>query len=183
MDMENTVRCWRDISKNPLVAGVAPHCNGWEVSGYVGYQSGPNMLAIYGNNFALGGTRTLPTGTTATITGQSPSVCSTNPCTLGVGSTDFLGTPDVSLQPTVIGELRGSGGHNFANGKAFGLPLLGTNATYHFGYLPGPAFFDADISATPKSLITATFRFVSPALTSRITLLSASRVSIPLPIL
>ncbi len=122
--------------------------NGWEVSGYTGYQSGPNMPAIYTNNFAIGGTLTLPTGATATIPGQSPTVCTTNPCTLGVGSTSFLGTPDVSLQPTVIGSIHGKGGNNFANPKAFGLPSLGTNGVYHFGYLPGPAFFDADISAT-----------------------------------
>ena len=128
--------------------------NGWEVSGYVGYQSGPNMPAIYSNNFALGGTLTLPTGSTATIPGQNPSVCSTSPCTLGVGSTSFLGTPDVSLQPTVVGSLRGKGGHNFASARAFGLPGLGTNGTYHFGYLPGPAFFDTDISATRHFKVT-----------------------------
>jgi hypothetical protein len=122
--------------------------NGWELSGYMGYQSGPNMPSIYGNNFGLGGTLTLPTGATATIPGQAPSVCAADPCTLGVGSTAFLGTPDVSLQPTATGQISASGNHKYANGTAFGLPALGTNGSFHYGYLPGPAFFDADLSAT-----------------------------------
>ena len=122
--------------------------NGWEFSGYMGYQSGPNMPSIYGNNFGVGGTLTLPTGTVGTIPGQAATVCATNPCTLGVGSTAFLGTPDVSLQPVVTGQAGASGNHRFANGAAFGLPSLGTNGSFHYGYIPGPGFFDADISAT-----------------------------------
>src|SRR6185437_3663180 len=37
---------------------------------------------------------------------------------------------------------------------AFGLPSIGSNGTFHFGYLPGPAFFDADISATKRFRVT-----------------------------
>jgi hypothetical protein len=137
--------------------------NGWEVSGYVGVQSGPNMPAVYGNNFGLGGTLTLPTGAVGYVPGQSPSTCTANPCTLGVGSTAFLGTPDVNLQPTLLGAPQGSGKNKYARANAFGLPALGSNGRFHFGYLPGPAFFDADISATKHFKVTEgsnlSFRF------------------------
>lgn len=122
--------------------------NGWEVSGYVGAQSGPDMAATFGDNFALGGTLTLPTGSVANIPGQAPSTCTTNPCTLGVSSTSFIGTPDVSLQPTLLTTPKGSGGRQYAKAKAFGLPTLGTNGVFHYGYIPGPGFLDADLSVT-----------------------------------
>lgn len=134
--------------------GLGLAVNGWEFSGYVGLQSGPNMPAVYGNNFGLAGTLTLPTGSVATVPGQAPSTCTANPCTLGVGSTAFLGTPDVNLQPTLLAAPQGHGKNQYANPNAFGLPSIGTNGTFHFGYLPGPAFFDADISATKHFQVT-----------------------------
>lgn len=134
--------------------GLGLAANGWELSGYVGLQSGPNMPSVYSGNFALGGTLTLPTGSVGIIPGQAPSTCTANPCTLGVSSTIFLGTPDVSLQPALLTPPQGNGTHQYAKANAFGLPTLGSNGTFHFGYLSGPAFFDADISATKHFKVT-----------------------------
>jgi hypothetical protein len=128
--------------------------NGWELSGYVGLQSGPNMPSVYGNNFGLTGILTLPTGAVANVPGQSASACTGNPCTLGVSSTNFIGTPDVNLQPILRATPQGQGNRQYANPNAFGLPSIGTNGTSHFGYLPGPAFFDTDISATKHFRVT-----------------------------
>ena len=127
---------------------LGPLANGWELSGYVGAQSGPNMPATFGNNLGLGGTLTLPTGAVADIAGQAPSACTTTPCTLGVSSTNFIGTPDVNLQPTLLAAPKGSGGRQYAKANAFGLPTLGTNGEFHLGYIPGPGFLDADLSAS-----------------------------------
>jgi hypothetical protein len=145
--------------------------NGWEFSGYIGYQSGPNMPSVFGNNLGLGGTLTLPTGTTAQLPGQAASsTCTANPCQLGVSDTYFLGTPDVALQPTLISAPQGHGTHVYAKANAFGLPALGTNGLYHLGYFPGPAFFDTDLSATRNfslgdhgnlSLRVAAFNFIN----------------------
>jgi len=143
--------------------GVA--VNGWELSGYVGVQSGPNMPAVYGNNLGLGGTLTFPTGAVAYLPGEAPSTCTTSPCTLGVGSTAFLGTPDVNLQPTLRSEPQGHGSRQYAKADAFGLPTLGSNGVYHLGYLPGPGFFDADLAATKQFKVTDSsnlaFRFAA----------------------
>jgi hypothetical protein len=144
--------------------------NGWELSGYIGFQSGPNMPSVYGANLGVGGTLTLPAGSVAYIPGQAPSTCTTNPCTIGVSSTNFLGTPDVSLQPTLLTQPKGSAVHQYAKANAFGLPQLGTNGLFHLGYFPGPAFFDADLSAQRNfklsdrgslSLRVAAFNFIN----------------------
>jgi hypothetical protein len=56
-----------------------------------------------------------------------------------------------------------AGKDKHAKADAFGLPALGSKGTFHFGYLPGPAFFDADISATKHFKVTersnVSFRF------------------------
>ena len=139
--------------------------NDWELSGYVGAQSGPNMPATFGNNLGLGGTLTLPAGSVAELPGQAPSACTTSPCTIGVSSTNFLGTPDVALQPTLLLAPKGGGGHQYAKANAFGLPTLGTQGIYHLGYIPGPGFLDADLSASRSFKVTEatnlSFRFAA----------------------
>ncbi len=154
--------------------------NNWEVSGYLGYQSGPNMQSIYGNNFGIGGNLTLPLGATVTLPNGNTSVCASTAtqggaCNFGISNTDILGTPDVALQPRITGQLRGSGKKQFANGGALGVPTIGTNGTFHLGYLPGPAFFDTDISATRHiainehnnlALRVAAFNFINHPITS-----------------
>ncbi|AXC12658.1 Oar protein [Acidisarcina polymorpha] len=139
--------------------------NGWELSGYAGFQSGANMPSLYGNNFGLGGTLTVPTGTTATLPGRSPSTCAANPCGVGVSPTLWIGTPDVNLQPALLGAPQGHGPHQYADPNSFGLPALGSNGSFHFGYMPAPPYFDADTSASKRFRLTEgsgiVFRFAS----------------------
>jgi hypothetical protein len=76
-------------------------------------------------------------------------------CTVGVSNTAILGTHDVNLQPTLIGDPRaGRGVHQYINGNAFGLPALGTNGAYKLGYLPGPSFFNTDITLAKRFRVT-----------------------------
>lgn len=126
--------------------------NGWEVSGIVNYQSGSNLPSVISSNFGLTGSIQVPVGATASV-GNNTSVCTTTSgtgtCTVSVSNTNLLGTPDVTLQPAIIGRPNqvSRSAKQFINASAFGLPALGTNGAYRYGYLPGPNFFNTDITA------------------------------------
>jgi hypothetical protein len=106
--------------------------NGWLISGITNLQSGPNMQ-----------------------TGVSPSpdfnltgVVGPGGNTLPVNAQTILGTPDVSLQPTLTCDPRsGRAAHQYVNGACFGVPAIGTNGPYIMPYMHGPAFFNSDLTA------------------------------------
>ena len=116
--------------KNRLVGGLV---NNWELSGITTIQSGASIVAI-GPNPGLAPTGTVGgAGSTAAIT---------------VINTVYLGTPDVSLQPTVLSNPRaGLGKNQLINPAAFGLPNFLQNGQYQLPFLPEPAYFDTDLSA------------------------------------
>jgi hypothetical protein len=148
-----------DIVHNRWAGGVA---NGWELSGITNYQSGSDLQSIISSNFGVNGNIVVPAGTTATVatnpsnTSTCASTSTTATCTFGISSTDILGTPDVNLQPTVIGNPQAVSRkqHQFINAAAFSLPALGTNGPYKYGYLPGPGFFDTDLTAAKRFKVT-----------------------------
>lgn len=133
--------------------------NGWEVSGIINYQSGGNLQSLVSSNFGVNGNIVVPVGATATV-GNNSSTCTTTSgtgtCMVGVSGTSILGTPDVNLQPMVIGNPGAVSRkqHQFVNPNAFSLPNLGTNGPYKFGYLPGPGFFNTDITAAKRFRVT-----------------------------
>jgi hypothetical protein len=113
--------------------------NGWEVSGITNYQSGPNIVVTTSNpGFAVSGNigaQTLPGG-------------ATNPNYITISNTVYLGTPDVSLQPTLTCDPRsGLARRQYINGNCFSTPNLLQNGPYNYPDLRGPAFFDTDLSA------------------------------------
>ena len=60
----------------------------------------------------------------------------------------YLGTPDVTLQPTIVSNPRaGLAANQFANPAAFGLPAFGQNGRYLLPRLQQPNFFDTDLAA------------------------------------
>lgn len=64
-----------------------------------------------------------------------------------VSNQSILGTPDVSLQPTVkCNPGSGLAGNQYLNGACFGLPATGTNGPAVEPYVHGPAFFNSDIT-------------------------------------
>jgi hypothetical protein len=136
--------------------------NGWEVSGIINYQSGADLQSIVSSNFGINGNIVVPAGTVATVTTNpnNTSTCaptsSTAVCTFGVSNTDILGTPDVNLQPTVVGNPAAVSRkqHVFINQSAFSLPAVGQQGPYKFGYLPGPGFFDTDLTAAKRFRVT-----------------------------
>jgi hypothetical protein len=125
--------------------------NGWEISGITNYQSGPVITSLMSSNFGLNGTLTVPVGTVASIPGyNNTSTCTasgTPPvCTLRISSSSLLGTPDIAIQPTLVGNPNGKGNHQYVDGTAFRLPTLGTNGPMYYGNLRGPAFFNSDLT-------------------------------------
>ena len=146
-----------NLVQNPILGGIT---NGWELSGISTYQSGANLPSTINSDFNLSGTLTVPVGAVATV-GTNSSTCTTNSgagsCQLGVSNVNILGTPDVNLQPTLVAapnQLTGS--HQYVNGSAFSLPALGSNGAYKFPFLPGPGFFDTDLTAAKNFHVTGT---------------------------
>jgi hypothetical protein len=142
--------------KQKLVGAVA---NGWEVSGITTIQSGANLSSIYNPDFSLGGTITTPAGA------------------VGASNTNLLGTPDVSLQPILIGNLQAKpASHSYFNGAALGLnPVIGENGLYRLPRVTAPAYFDTDLTVKRNfriregntvQLSVAAFNFLNHPLTS-----------------
>jgi len=120
------------VIANKFVGGLT---NGWLISGITNIQSGVNLTA-QGNqpNFGLGGNLAVlsPTG---------------QPTTLGINPTNFLGTPDVLLQPVVTGNPAiHTASKQYVNGAAFSLPQLGQQGTVRLPYIHGPAFTNTDLT-------------------------------------
>ncbi len=115
--------------------------NGWEISGITNIQSGPDISAITFPNLGVTGT---VGPTTITTNGQSAQ----NPNAIAVSNIEYLGTPDVNLQPTVTcNPTSGRTGTQLMNGNCFGLPNLLQQGQYILPRLTGPTYFDTDLSA------------------------------------
>jgi len=137
-----------DVARERYLGWVA---NGWEIAGITNYQSGPLLTSLMSSNFGLQGTLTVPVGTSASVQGyNNTSTCTSSGtppvCTLQITSSSSLGTPDIALQPTLVGSPAGKGNHQYVDGSAFRLPALGTNGPTYYGNLRGPAFFNSDLT-------------------------------------
>jgi hypothetical protein len=125
--------------------------NDWEIAGITNYQSGTLLQSLIGSNFDLSGSLTIPVGTVASIPGyNNTSSCAVsgtvNTCNIQITSSSVFGTPDISLQPTIVQSPQGHGNHQYVNGAAFRLPGLASNGPIYYGDLRGPAFFNSDLS-------------------------------------
>ncbi len=123
---------------NKLVGGFT---NGWELSGITNLQTGADIVAYDLPNLGITGQIGASNITTNGVTAANPNLIS-------VTNVVYLGTPDVTLQPTVVSDPRaGLATHQFANPAAFGLPNLGQNGRYMLPRLQAPNFFDSDLAA------------------------------------
>jgi hypothetical protein len=142
--------------------------NEWEVSGITNLLSGPSEQSVNAN-FNL----------TGTIQGAPDPIIgnSSNSYNLPLLPKVFLGTPDVLLQPKLLcNPTTGTGNHVYFNNACFGLPTqIGTNGTYRFPYIKGPAYVESDLTLTKNislregqhlQLRFAAFNFLNRANTS-----------------
>ncbi|PYT84496.1 MAG: carboxypeptidase regulatory-like domain-containing protein [Acidobacteria bacterium] len=122
-------------NSNGFVKGAV---NGWEVSGIAQYQSGADLQAAVTSNFNYTGF--IPAGTTfmgETITSA-----------IQANSSNVLGTPDITLMPTLTCDPRqGLKQNQYINAACFSpFATPGKQGNYIFPTLTTPGFFNTDIS-------------------------------------
>lgn len=105
--------------------------NNWLISGITNIQSGANLQT---------GVAAFPDYDVTGTIGSGASAYT-------VSNVSVLGTPDVSLQPTVKCNLKSNlGPSQYINGSCLGLPATGTNGQAIEPYVHGPAFIDSDLT-------------------------------------
>jgi hypothetical protein len=134
--------------------------NYWLLSGVSSVMSGFPLASEQGENFGFYGGQVLPVQTEyqnqsnpqtnsqcAAQYGIPPDKNGSTFCVTNMNGVTWLGTPDVQLMPTVLGNARGGPAkHQFVNPLAFGLPLPESNGNYRLPYLHGPYYMDHDIT-------------------------------------
>jgi hypothetical protein len=111
--------------------------NGWELSQIFNLQSGPDVQRVLGSNFNLTG---------EIGCGADSTLCSGSGLNyFPVNNLDFLGTPDVVLQPKLLCDPRTAlAPKQHLNGACFALPDFGVNGPAQIPYIHAPGYFDAD---------------------------------------
>jgi len=108
--------------------------NGWELSGITSLVSGADLAIVNGRtNFGLNGGGGYNVGTTSV--------------SIPLTSDVWLGTPDYTLQPTVLCDPRkGLQKNQYVKGSCFGLPAQGTEGQWSLPDAHGPMYFKSDLS-------------------------------------
>ncbi len=132
----NVTYSWTEGTKYHGNRLLAPALNGWGISGVNQIQSGMDLAVVNGQtNFGLSG------GVNYTVGSTTRSVA--------VGSAEWLGSSDYSLQPIVTcnpgANLKKD---QFVNGNCFSLPSQGSQGWWNLPDVHGPAFFKADLTLT-----------------------------------
>ncbi len=121
-----------DVVKNRYAGAVA---NGWLISGITTIQDGGDTFSQVNPNYSLQGTLNV-----INQTGQ--------PAQLSVNSTNFLGTPDVLLQPVITCDPSvHTQSHQYINSACYTLPQVGQQGTIRSPYIHEPAYTDTDLTA------------------------------------
>jgi len=134
--------------------------NGWQISGVSQVQSGFPLASEQGENFGFGYGQVQPVqteyqnqsspqsnSTCAATYGIPPDKNGSTFCVTSMNPVVWLGTPDVQLMPTVVGNLKGGPAkHQFVNPLGFGVPLPETNGQYRLPYIHAPYYMDHDVT-------------------------------------
>ena len=121
-------------SKNKLVGGFV---NGWQVSGVLQLESGPNLTGFQNQNFGMNLNNAIIPG----------SISAQNPKGIAISNVSILGTPDIQLNPIVTcNPTSHLGPHQWINGNCFAVPTtIGQNGSTILPPIYGPAFFNWDM--------------------------------------
>ena len=109
--------------------------SGYSLSSIVNLQSGANVQRILNSNFNLQG-NIVPT--------SGPSNDYTD---FPISNLNFIGTPDVVLQPAITCDPRGGinkKAHQVFNQACFALPSFGVNGPAELPYIHAPGYYDFD---------------------------------------
>ncbi|HTS05340.1 MAG TPA: carboxypeptidase regulatory-like domain-containing protein [Candidatus Eisenbacteria bacterium] len=122
-------------SGSSFVRGLA---NGWQISGITQVESGGQVTAAGGGAGGNGGNTSLNFG----LTGTSSNVA-------------LLGTPDINLYTNITCNPRqGLAKNQFVNPNCFALPGPGDIGDGRIPYLPGPMFWNSDLTLLKSFKIT-----------------------------
>ncbi len=106
--------------------------SGYDIAGILSLQSGPNVQRVLGSNLNFGGQ----------ITPPNP-----NGVNLPISNINFLGTPDVVLQPKLLCDPRSGVNHSkhqYLNATCFAIPDYGVNGPAELPYIHAPGYFNLD---------------------------------------
>jgi hypothetical protein len=145
---------------NKWVGGAV---NGWEVTGVVQVQSGPNLTGYQNQNFGMSYSGVNGTnGSSAIIPG---SVTLQNPEGIAISNLSLLGTPEIQLNPILTcNPASGLKAHQYINASCFEAPTaIGQNGATILPPVYGPAYFNWDMGLFKNFVITESqklqFRF------------------------
>ena len=113
--------------------------NGWQVTGILQVESGPNLTGFQNQNFAMNLNNAVIPGTTYAISNVS-----------------LLGTPDIQLNPILTcNPTSGLKSHQYINGSCFAAPTqIGQNGPTILPPIYGPSYFNWDMGLFKNFAIT-----------------------------
>jgi Carboxypeptidase regulatory-like domain len=104
--------------------------NGWQVSGILQLESGPNLTGFQNQNFAMNLNNAVIPGTN-----------------FAISNTSILGTPNIQLNPLLTCDpKKGLASHQYINGSCFAAPTqIGQNGPTVLPAIYGPGYFNWDM--------------------------------------
>jgi hypothetical protein len=128
--------------------------NGWQVTGILQVQSGPNLTGFQNQNFGMSYSGVSGSnGSSAVIPG---SITAQNPTGIPISNISLLGTPDIQLNPTLTcNPASGLKSHQYINASCFAPPTQeGQNGPIVLPAIYGPAYFNWDMGLFKNFAIT-----------------------------
>ena len=133
-----------DLPKANLNKWASGIVNGWQVTGIIQVQSGPNLTGFQNQNFGMSYGGVLgPNSSSAIIPG---SISAQNPAGIPITNLSLLGTPDIQLNPMLTcNPASGLKSHQYINASCLAPPSqVGQNGPIVLPAIYGPAYFNWD---------------------------------------
>ncbi|HEV2401264.1 MAG TPA: carboxypeptidase-like regulatory domain-containing protein [Candidatus Sulfotelmatobacter sp.] len=134
-----------DLPKANINKWAGGVINGWQVTGIIQVQSGPNLTGYQNQNFGMSYAGANGTsGSSAIIPGSKSAQ---NPDGIAITNVSLLGTPDIQLNPVVTcNPASGLKAHQYINPNCFAPPTaVGQNGPIILPAIYGPAYFNWDM--------------------------------------